>query len=64
MAYASTRSRDYDLSVIELKLNNDKDKSTGTLIPGGRVRMNKDKNEVELETYHAMPWRLAGINER
>jgi len=63
-AYASTRSRDYDLSIIELKLNKDQDKSTGSLIPGGRVRMNKKKKEVELETYHAMPWRLAGINER
>ena len=63
-AYASTRSRDYDLSVIELKLSNDKDKSSGTLIPGGRVKMNKKKKEVVLETYHAMPWRLAGIMER
>jgi len=64
-AYGNTRSMDYDISIIELHLNNnDKDKSTGSLIPGGRIRMNKKKKEIELETYHAMPWRLAGIMER
>jgi hypothetical protein len=62
-AYANTRSMDYDLSFIEIRLSNDKGKSTGTLIPGGRVKVNK-KKEIELETYHAQPWRLVEILER
>lgn len=62
-AMANTRSQDYDLSIIELKLSNDKDKSTGSLIPGARVTVNK-KKEIEIETYHASAWRLAGIMER
>lgn len=62
-AYANTRSMDYDLSFIEIHLSNDKGKRTGTLIPGGRVKVNK-KKEIELETYHAQPWRLVEILER
>lgn len=61
-AYANTRSMDYDLSLIEIHLSKDKGKSTGTLIPGGRVKVNK-KKQIELETYHAEPWRLVGILE-
>ena len=62
-AYASTRSRDYDLSVIELQLSNG-EKSTGTLMPAVRVMVNKKKQEIELETYNAMPYRLAAIMQR
>lgn len=62
-AYASTRSRDYDLSVIELQLSNG-DKSTGTLMPAVRVTVNKKKQQIELETYNAMPYRLAAIMQR
>jgi hypothetical protein len=62
-AMFNTRSGDYDLSIIELKLSSDKDKSTGSLIPGARVTVNK-KKEIEIETYHSSPWRLTGIMER
>jgi hypothetical protein len=62
-AMASTRSLDYDLSVIDLDLTNDKKKSTGSLIPGCRVTLNK-KKQIEVESYNATPWRLAGIMER
>ena len=62
-AYASTRSKDYDLSVIELQLSNGA-KSTGTLMPAVRVMVNKKKQQIELETYNAMPYRLANIMQR
>lgn len=62
-AYANTRSMDYDLSFIEIHLSSEKGKSTGSLIPGARVTVNKNK-EIELETYHAAPWRLVEILER
>lgn len=62
-SYANTRSKDYDLSVIELQLSNG-DKSTGTLMPGARVMVNKKKQQIELETYNAMPYRLTGIRQR
>src|SRR5215471_1084802 len=62
-AMYSTRSKDYDLSLLELHLANDKDEHTGSLILGGRFRVNKQK-QIEFETYHASPWRLAGIMER
>lgn len=64
-AMGSTRSEEYDISIIELQINKgDKDKSTGSLIPGARITTNKKKQQIEIESYHAMPWRLAGIMER
>lgn len=64
-AMGSTRSEEYDISIIELQLNkSDKGKSTGTLIPGARIRTDKKKQQIEIETFHASPWRLAGIMER
>jgi hypothetical protein len=62
-AYANTRSRDYDLSVIELQLSNG-DKSKGTLMPAVRVMVNKKKQQIELETLNTMPYRLAAIMQR
>ena len=58
-AMRSTRSRDYSVTVVELELSNDKDKSTGTLIPACELKMNK-QGEIELEAYQN-PWRLANI---
>lgn len=58
------RSSDYDLTLIELHLDNDKDKHTGNLILGGRFKVDKKTQQIEFESYHAMPWRLAGIMER
>ncbi|MBZ5494128.1 MAG: hypothetical protein LAO76_24660 [Acidobacteriia bacterium] len=62
-AMFNTRSEDYDLSIIEIQLGDSKGKKSGSLIPGCRIKLNK-KNEIEIETYHASPWRLAGIMER
>ena len=63
-AYYNGRSRDYDLSLIEIHLNHNKKESTGSLVFGGRFRVNKKKQQIEFETYEASPWRLAGIMER
>jgi hypothetical protein len=60
----SFRSRDYDLTLMEVHLNNDKDKSTGNMILGGRFKVNKKTQQIEFESYHSMPWRLAAIMER
>jgi hypothetical protein len=63
-AASSVRSKDYDLTLMELHLNNDKDKSTGNMILGGRFKVNKKSQQIEFESYHSTPWRLAGIMER
>jgi len=63
-AMFNTRSEDYDISLIELHLSNDKSDSTGSLVAGGRFKVNKKQQRIEFESYHATPWRLAGIMER
>ena len=61
----NTRSLDYDLSLLELHLDDaDKDKSTGNMVVGGRFRVDKKKKQIEFESYKASPWRLTGIMER
>ena len=61
----STRSEDYDLTLLEIHLDDaDKDKSTGNLVVGGRFMVNKKKKQIEFESYQASPWRLTGIMER
>lgn len=63
-AMFNTRSGDYDISIIELQLGGGKGKNTGSLIPGARILVDKKSKQIEIETYHASPWRLAGIMER
>jgi hypothetical protein len=59
------RSLDYDLCLLEVHLKDkDKDNSTGNLVVGGRFKVDKKTKQLEFETYHATPWRLAGIIER
>jgi hypothetical protein len=57
------RSTDYDLSAIELNLNNDKSKSAGSLIIGLRVKVDKD-NQLVFESYGSGPWKLVNVMER
>jgi len=64
-AMFSTRSEDYDLTLMEIHLNDaDKDKSSGNLVVGGRFTVDKKKKQIEFESYHATPWRLTAIMER
>lgn len=47
---------------VELIINKDKKKHTGTLYPACRLKMNK-QNELELELYQN-PWKLVNIMKR
>jgi hypothetical protein len=58
-----TRSKDYDLSGLELNINSDESKSAGTLIIGLRVKVDKD-NQLVFESYGSGPWRLTNVMER
>jgi hypothetical protein len=54
--YNSTRSSDYNVGAIELNLSPD-GKGSGTVLPACRLTVNKEKNEVEIETFQN-PWEL------
>lgn len=60
--WASTRSADYELAVVEIIISKDKKKKSGTLCPAARLKLNK-KNELELELYQN-PWNLVNIMKR
>lgn len=60
--WADSRSSDYEVSGVEIVINKDKKKHTGTLYPACRLKMNK-QNELELELYQN-PWKLVNITKR
>jgi hypothetical protein len=60
-AWYDGRSMDYTLTAFELDLSDEKGKSTGTLIPACKIRMDKKTNEMEMETLYNPPWKLIGI---
>ena len=57
--WGSTRSLDYTISIVEIDIKKDKGKSTGTLLPASRVKLNKE-GEIEVEALQN-PWRLQNI---
>jgi len=57
--YYSPRSKDYDIGVIELDLSPD-GKGSGTLLPACKLKLNKKKKELEVETYQN-PWKLTNF---
>jgi hypothetical protein len=57
--YAGTRSRDYSVGAIELTLTPD-GKGSGTVLPACRLRVDKKKQQVEVETYQN-PWKLTNL---
>ncbi len=57
------RSTDYDISALELNIDNDKSKSSGSLIIGLRVKVDKD-NQFVFESYGSGPWKLVNVMER
>ena len=59
-AWADGRSMDYNLSAVELEINND-GKSTGILLPACRFKLDKEKH-LAIETY-ANPWKLQDIRD-
>ena len=57
------RSRDYDLSAIEMRIDEDPKKSEGQLIVAGKFKVDKD-GQVTFESYGSGPWKLTNIMER
>ena len=63
-AYQAGRSTQYDVTVVELNIDStNAKKSTGGLIVGARIKLNKS-GQVEVESYGSGPWRLNNIMER
>ena len=60
-AWADGRSMDYNLSAVELEINND-GKSTGILLPACRFKLDKE-NHLIIENYQN-PWKLQNIQDR
>jgi hypothetical protein len=62
-AYASTRSRDYDLSGMEINIAQEQKNSDGSLIVAGKFKVDKSQ-QVSFESYGSGPWKLVNIMER
>ncbi len=62
-AWVNGRSTDYNLSALELNISEDKDKSSGILLPASKFRIEKKTNELELENYQN-PWKLQNVMDR
>ncbi len=62
-AYASTRSRDYDLSGMEINIAQEQKNSDGSLIVAGKFKVDKSQ-QVTFENYGSGPWKLVNVMER
>jgi hypothetical protein len=62
-AYVSGRTKDYDLSALEINLNADPKQSDGGLIVAGKFKIDKSQ-QISFESYGSGPWRLVNIMER
>jgi len=58
------RSTEYNLTLMEIHINEDPKKSKGTLVIGGKFKVDKKTNQIIFETYRNTPWRLENIMER
>jgi len=54
------RSENYNLSYVELNINDQPSKSTGTLLPAVQFTVDKKTNEIVAEDYQN-PWKLQNI---
>lgn len=61
-AWGDSRSRDYDLSALELEIHDDKDKNTGILLPACKFKLDKEKH-LTIEAYQN-PWKLQNVQDR
>jgi hypothetical protein len=59
--WADTRTRDYELSGLEIVFSKDK-KRKGTLYPAAQLKLDK-QGRLEIETYQ-FPWKLVNIQIR
>ncbi len=62
-AYVNGRTRDYDLSALEIALDADPKQNNGSLIVAGKFKVDKN-HQVSFESYGSGPWRLVNIMER
>jgi len=62
-AWNSSRSMDYNLSYLEMVLNKESGKGTGTLIPAALFKIDKKSGEVSIEAFKN-PWKLSNIEDR
>jgi hypothetical protein len=62
-AWTDSRSMDYNLSALELNLNEQKGKSTGILLPACEFVIDKKTNEVTIAEYRN-PWKLVDVLDR
>ena len=59
--WADSRSSDYQLSGLEIRVSKDRKKKTGTLYPAAQLKI--DKGHLEIETFQ-FPWNLVNIQLR
>jgi len=62
-AWNSGRSINYNLSYLEMTLNRETGKGTGTLIPAALFKIDKKSGEVTVEVFRN-PWTLSNIEDR
>jgi hypothetical protein len=62
-AWNSSRSLDYNLSYLEMTLNKETGKGTGTLVPAALFKIDKKSGEVTVEAFRN-PWTLTNIEDR
>jgi hypothetical protein len=59
-AYAGTRSMEYSVGAVDLFLTPDGKGSEGRALPACKLKVNKKKKQLEIETYQN-PWKLTNI---
>lgn len=62
--FSYQRSREYNLTLMEIHINEDPKKSKGSLVIGGKFMVDKKTNQIIFETYRNTPYRLENIMER
>jgi hypothetical protein len=62
-AWNDGRSVDYNLSYLELTLDKETGKGTGTLIPAAMFTIDKKSGEVTIEAFNS-PWTLSDVQDR
>jgi len=62
-AWINGRSTDYNLSYLEFDLVNEKDKSTGVVLPACQFKIDKKTKELVVENYQN-PWKLVNVLNR
>jgi hypothetical protein len=60
--WADTRSRDYELTALEIIASKDRKKKSGMLYPAMALKIDKE-GHLEIETFQ-FPWKLVNIQQR